>query len=179
VNDLFDYALRDVSDSDMVGITIQNEVNLLDKPIGISFRRKDQQSSEVIWSVFSKVAQSNARYNAMDRLICVVHTVKMPVGFGGGVKSKGTPLSIMAHLKHSIIEVKTETNCLAHTLIIGIARLTKHPNYNSYRRGIRYFLRCNIYCKQLESIWKSVEGFAKSNNSKTILQITKLLCRQD
>ena len=33
VNDLFDYALRDVNYSDMVGITINNEVNLLDKPI--------------------------------------------------------------------------------------------------------------------------------------------------
>jgi len=54
VNDLFDYALRDVNDSDMVGITISNENNLLDRPIGISFRRKDQLSSEVIWSVFSK-----------------------------------------------------------------------------------------------------------------------------
>ena len=113
----------------MVGITIQNEVNLLDKPIGISFRRKDQLSAEVIWSVFSKVAQSNARYNAMDRLIFVIHSVKMPVGFGRGVKSKGRPLSVMAHMKHSIIEDKTETNCLAHALIIGIARLTKDPNY--------------------------------------------------
>ena len=46
VNDLFDYALRDVNDSDMVGITIQNEVNLLDKPIDISFRRKDQLSAD-------------------------------------------------------------------------------------------------------------------------------------
>jgi hypothetical protein len=27
VNDLFEYALRDCSDSDMVGITIRNEVN--------------------------------------------------------------------------------------------------------------------------------------------------------
>jgi len=51
----------------MVGVTINNEVNLLDKAIGISFRRKDHLSEEVIWSVFSKVAQSNARYNAMDR----------------------------------------------------------------------------------------------------------------
>ena len=76
VNDLFDYALRNV-DSDMVGVAIHNEVNLLDKAIGISFRRKDQLSETVIWSVFSKVAQSNARYNAMDRLI-VVQSVKMP-----------------------------------------------------------------------------------------------------
>ena len=72
MNDLFDYALRNVGDSDMVGVTIQNEVNLIDKAIGISFRRKDQLSEEVIWSVFSKVAQSNARYNAKDRLIVVV-----------------------------------------------------------------------------------------------------------
>jgi len=51
VNDLFDYALRNVDDSDMVGLTIHNEVNLLDKAIGISFRRKDQLSEEVMWSV--------------------------------------------------------------------------------------------------------------------------------
>jgi len=38
-------------------------------------------------------------------------------------------------LKHSIIEVKTETNCFAHTLIIGIVRLTKDPNYKEYQQG--------------------------------------------
>ena len=49
VNDIFDYALRNV-DSEMVGVTIHNEVNLLDKAIGISFRRKDQLSEEgVSW----------------------------------------------------------------------------------------------------------------------------------
>ena len=156
MNDLFDYALRDVNDSDMVGITIQNEGNLLDKPIGISFRRKDQLSAEVIWSVFSKVAQSNARFNAMDKLIVVIHSVKMPVGFGG-VKTMGRPLSVLAHMKHSIIEVKTETNCLAHVLIIGIARLTKDPNYKAYRRDERYFQRYDIYSNnwnQFEKRWR-------------------------
>jgi len=66
----------------MVGITIRNEFNLHDKAIGISFRRRDQLSDEVIWSVFSKVAQSNSRFNALDRLIVVIHSVRMPVGFG-------------------------------------------------------------------------------------------------
>ena len=98
-NDLFDYALRNVDDSDMVGVTIHNAVNLLDKAIGISFRRKDQLSEEVIWSVFSKVAQSNARFNAMDRLIVVVQSVKMPVGFGKSIRSKGRPLDVAAHVK--------------------------------------------------------------------------------
>jgi hypothetical protein len=33
LNDLFDFALRNVADADMVGITMQNEVNILDKAI--------------------------------------------------------------------------------------------------------------------------------------------------
>jgi hypothetical protein len=43
----------------------------------------------------------------------------------------------MAHLKKSIVEVRAEENCLAHALIIAIARFEKNPNYNSYRRGNR------------------------------------------
>jgi hypothetical protein len=41
----------------------------------------------------------------------------------------------MAHLKKSIIEVKAEANCLAHTLIIAIAKITNDPNYAAYRKG--------------------------------------------
>jgi hypothetical protein len=48
----------------------------------------------------------------------------------------------MARLKRSIIEVKTDKNSLAHALIISIARLTKDPNYNSYRRG--YKIRAEV-----------------------------------
>ena len=71
MTDLFEYALRNRNDSDMVGITITNEINVRDKAIGISFRRKDQITPEVIWSVFEKVAQSNARFNALDKTIVV------------------------------------------------------------------------------------------------------------
>jgi len=69
VNDLFRDALQNLSDSDMVGITIQNRVNQNDKPIVISFRRKVQLAGEVIWSLVEKVSQSNARFNALDKLI--------------------------------------------------------------------------------------------------------------
>jgi len=48
VTDPFEYALRDCSDSDMVGLTIRNEVNMQDKPTGISSRRKDKVTEEVI-----------------------------------------------------------------------------------------------------------------------------------
>jgi hypothetical protein len=48
MNDVFEYALRNCQDSDTVGLTIRNEVNVQDKVIGISFRRKDQLSEDVI-----------------------------------------------------------------------------------------------------------------------------------
>ena len=78
VTDLFEYALRNCGDSDMVGLSVRNEINMLDKAIGISFRRKDQLSKEVIWSVFDKVAQSNSRFDTLDKLIVVVYSVRMP-----------------------------------------------------------------------------------------------------
>jgi hypothetical protein len=73
MNALFDYALRDVADTDMVGLVIHHENSEgtvhKDKPIGFSFRQKDQLSHEVIWRLFEKVAQSNSRFNALDPLI--------------------------------------------------------------------------------------------------------------
>ena len=100
MNDLFESVLNDVGDSDMVRITIRNQVNQNDKLIGISFRRKDQLSGDVIWSVFERVSQSNSRFNALDTLVVTVHWIKMPGGFGKRArKSMGRPLSTMAHLK--------------------------------------------------------------------------------
>jgi hypothetical protein len=84
VKNLFDSVLEDVGDADIFGFTIHNEVNQSDKPIGFSFRRKDQLSSDEIRSVFEKLSQSNARFNGTDTVIVMVHSVTMPVGFGGG-----------------------------------------------------------------------------------------------
>jgi hypothetical protein len=59
----------------MVGITIRNQVNVQDKAVGL--RRKDQLTENVVWSVFEKVAQSSARFNALDQLIVEVHSVRI------------------------------------------------------------------------------------------------------
>ena len=87
VTALCEHALRNCDDSDMVGIWIRNEVNMRDKAIGILFRRKDQLSTDVILNVWQKVRQSNSRFNALDKLVLEVHSVKMPVGFGVRVES--------------------------------------------------------------------------------------------
>jgi hypothetical protein len=63
-----------------------------------------------------------------------VESVRGDVGFGG-IKTKGRPLAVMAHLKKSILTVKAETNCLAQALIIAITKITKDPNYVAHRKG--------------------------------------------
>jgi hypothetical protein len=106
----------------MVGITISNEENVQDKAIGISFRR-DQLTPDVIWSVLGKVAQSNARFNALEKLVLNIDYVKMPIDNGGGeIDAKSRPLANMANLKRSIIEVKAENNCLDHAIMLAIAK---------------------------------------------------------
>ena len=135
VNNLFDHVLENVGDADMVGITIHNEVNQSDKPVGFSFRRKDLLSPDVIWSVFDKVSKSNATFNTSDTLIVTVHSVTMPVGFGKyAIYRKGGPLAIMAHLKRSIFVVRANENSLAHALVIAIERLNSDLNYTSCRK---------------------------------------------
>ena len=63
-----------------------------------------------------------------------VHSVRMPVVFGRGIKSKGRPLSVMVHLKRCVVEVKSTENCLAHA-IISIAKAENDPHYKAYRQG--------------------------------------------
>jgi len=41
----------------------------------------------------------------------------------------------MVHLKRSIVEVKAEEKCLAHALIISIAKLTNDSDYNAFSKG--------------------------------------------
>jgi len=122
----------------MVGITIQNHVNQNDKPVGISFGRKEQISREVIWSVFERMSHSNSTFNSLDMIGVTVHSGKMPVGFGRcAMKSNGRPIAIMVHLKRSIVKLNAEDNCLAHDLVITISRIEKDSKYNSYRIGCR------------------------------------------
>ena len=69
-------------------------------------------------------------------MIVTVHSVTMLVGFGRfAIKRKGRPLASMVQLKGSIVEVRAEENCLAHTLIIALAELNNEPNYKAYRQA--------------------------------------------
>ena len=85
-----------------------------------------------------EVTQSNVRFNALDTLTVVLHSVKMPVGSVlrvDSIKTMGRPISVIAHLKRSIIQVKSETNCLAHALLIINAKQSNDLDYKEYRHG--------------------------------------------
>jgi hypothetical protein len=71
----------------------------------------------------AKAFKSNSRFNALNKLFLTVHSVRMPVGFGTrAIKSRTLPLSVMAQLKRSVMEVQESENCLAHAIIIAIAK---------------------------------------------------------
>jgi hypothetical protein len=57
----------------------------------------------------------------------------MPAGFVRAIKSKGSPLTVMAQIKTSVVEVKVAENCLAHAIII--AKAENDPGYKAYRQG--------------------------------------------
>ena len=59
----------------------------------------------------------------------------MPEGYSSGIKCSGRPLSVMAHLKTCVVEVKASENCLAHAIIIAIAKEENDPDYKAYRQG--------------------------------------------
>jgi hypothetical protein len=134
MEEILKISLLNVEANDMVGMLKKNTVNSVDKPIGISFRRRDQISVDVIMSVVERVCHSNANFKSTDILKVKLDCVKVLQGHGR-VKSKGRAVSTLSHLKRSIVEVKSRDNCLVHALVIGIAHLTQDPNYISYRKG--------------------------------------------
>ena len=134
INSLPNYLVREVSGRDLVGLRIRNTENVQDKVIGISLRRCDQLKPDVVWDVLGKVIQSNARFGLTNRLEVHLDHVRMPAG-NGREKTKGRSLTVLSAIKKSIVVVKAAFLCLAHALIIAMARVNGDPKYKSYRNG--------------------------------------------
>ena len=79
------------------------------------------------------VVQSNARFGLSDRLEVHLDHARMPA-CNGREKTKGRSLNVMSAIK-KIILVKAKFLCLAHALIIAMARVNGDPKYKSYRNG--------------------------------------------
>jgi len=134
ITSLTNYLVDDIRDKGSVGLRIRNTENVQDKVVGISFRRRDQLKPDVVWSILGKVVQSNARFGLSDRLEVHLDHVRMPAG-NGREKTKGRSLDVMSAIKKSIVVVKAKLLCLAHALIIAMARVNGDPKYALYRDG--------------------------------------------
>ena len=133
---LTNYLVDKVPDRDLVGLRIRNTENVQDKVVGISLRRRDQLKADVVWSVLGKVIQSNARFALTDRLEVHLDHVRMPAGNGKKAeKTKGRSISVLSAIKTSIVTVKAVFMCLAHALIIAMAKVNDDSKFKSYRDG--------------------------------------------
>ena len=71
----------------------------------------------------------------------------------------------MAHLKKRIVQVKTVSNCLAHALIIAIAKITNdHITMHTAGCG-KYTPKSIIYLRRLVSTLTMVGEFPNSKIS--------------
>ena len=83
---------------------------------------------DLIWGVLSKVIQNNARVGLTDRLEVHLDHIRIPIVNGKlAEKTKGRSLDVLRGIKKSIVAVKAAFLCLAHALIIAIAKVKGDP----------------------------------------------------
>ena len=119
---------------DWVGLRICNTQNVQVNVVCISLRRRDQFKPDVVLDVLGKVIQSNVRFGLTDRLEVHLDHIGMPAG-NGREKTKGRSLDVLNVIKRSIVVVRAAFLCLAHALIIALARVNGDSKYVSYRKG--------------------------------------------
>jgi len=173
-----DYLVDEVPDRDLVGLRIRNTENVQDKVVGISLRRRDQLKPDVVWAVLGKVIQSNARFGLSDRLEVHLDHVRMPVG-NGREKTNGRSLGVLSAIKKSIFVVKAAFLCMAHALVIAMARVNSDPKYESYRHGRCLNIPVEELLKALVLIYPMAEALKNFSSFKTTFRIIKLLCLMD
>ncbi|KAK4885045.1 hypothetical protein RN001_001316 [Aquatica leii] len=79
-NEILNHLLVDASPSDRVGVVLRND-NFPERPIGISFRRRDQLNSKVIIATLEKILQSNINFFSTDALRLHLDRVSLPTGY--------------------------------------------------------------------------------------------------
>ena len=90
----------------------------------------------MVWDLLGKVIPSNARFGLNDRLEVYLDHVRMPTGNGkGAAKTMERSLNVLSAIKKSTVVLKAAFLCLAHALIIAMARVNGDPKYKLYRNG--------------------------------------------
>lgn len=122
-----------ISSSDLVRMSIDNPQ--LDFPIVLPFMRRSELTINRVLSEIERVLQSYEQFVLDETLGLELVHVHMPSGSG----SKRKPYVDIKRLlddKRSVIQIKNNDElCCARAIVTAIARIEKHPQWDSIRRG--------------------------------------------
>ncbi|XP_030840510.1 uncharacterized protein LOC105442037 isoform X1 [Strongylocentrotus purpuratus] len=138
VNEMFENIIEEmvegVNDRDFVRIVFNSPQ--LDRPISMPFVRRDQMNHEAFATKLENTIQSNDKVSLDETVSFNILHMAMPNGGGSNVKC----LTIEETLsrKRCIIRMKNKDNmCCPRAIVTGIARIEKHPNFESIKRGYK------------------------------------------
>ena len=122
---IFERLLKDVTegmnDRDQVRFVLRS--NQLDKPISIPSVRKDQLTTEKVFSAVEKVIQSHQEFRLNDTVNINIFHVEMPEGSGRKGKRVTFDHREFCDKSGSIIVIKNKDDlCMARALVVAIAR---------------------------------------------------------
>jgi hypothetical protein len=119
--------------TDLVRVSIDNPE--LDFPISLEFMPRQDLTVEKILSEIERVLQSYQQFVVDEAFrIDIVH-VHNPSGKGHKQKSF-VDLNKMLQNKGSVIQIRNQDEiCCARAIITAMARIEKHPQWNSIRQG--------------------------------------------
>ena len=136
---IFEHLLSDVTEGmderDQVRFVLRSEQ--LDTPISIPFLPLAQLTPERVFSAVQRVMQSNREFRLNDTVTVDLIHVEAPQGSG---RSKRSVVNIKEYLhkKKSVIVIRNNDNlCLAHALVVAIAKIEKASNYAYLRDADR------------------------------------------
>ena len=146
---LFSSILKDITkfveEQDLIRLSVQSAE--LDYPIQIPFRRKKDLTAESILSEIERVLQSFEQFVLDGSFeIDIIH-IKTPKGKG---RKQMIDIDLEKYLKEKqcFIQIKNKDHlCLSRALIVGKAKVDKHPMYHSIRmgRGIQTILARKLH----------------------------------
>ena len=130
---IIDSVAENIPSTDKVRITMDNPQ--LDFPIVLPFMRRSELTVNRLLSEIERVLQSYEEFVLDETFGLEFVHVHLPSGSG----TRGKPyvdISRLLKSKGSVIQIRnTDELCCARAIVTAIARIEKHPQWDSVRRG--------------------------------------------
>ncbi|OXU19615.1 hypothetical protein TSAR_004412 [Trichomalopsis sarcophagae] len=119
IHDIHTYLVSMVSDSDLIGVTINSE-NFARGSAGISLRPVANFCVDDLWMLLSGVTQSNENFEVDDNFCIEATYVEVPLGTG---KRKSFGINVLGQRSLIFIVRNCDNLCLPQSLVVGEAFL--------------------------------------------------------